>query len=501
MTMDDKNKTVFRPSPLRAQQPPGAGAPPAPGGIPSGTGGASEPSGFAPPPPGFAPLSPPAAPPFSSSPADPFGAMPAPGAVSPDPFAAAPSARLTNPALQPATFSDTVPKPAEPTRERNPMMASAEPVLAMAAAIQSGRWQVSLPDFHARAVDAISRFESAIHALYPEPVRLRAKYAVCATLDDIAQNLPGDPDGGTGWAQRNMVVTFFRENLGGDRYWTFVQEMLADPLNNRDLIELFHACLAAGFEGRTREMADGRQRKQEVMASLLGALENSRNLSRHELVDHWQGEDRPRQPVHFWSIIALAAAAAAGIAFMVYLLFFVVLMFTGEDAETQVQGLFPADLVVLNREATTFVPPAPPLELRLRQFLAAEIAQGLVEVQGNRVRTTVGTLFDPASDQLVAGRQPLFEKIGQAIELEKGAVTVEGHADSDKISASIRFPNNMALSQARAQAVAQVIAGKLTDPARVTAIGKGDTMPLASNDTAAGKAQNRRVEIVVEGVI
>lgn len=492
MTMDDKNKTVFRPSPLRAQPPSGGAVP--------GMGGPADPSGFAPPAPGFAPPPPPAAPLFGDTPGDPFGAMPAAPAAPADPFAPPVSARLTNPALQPVTFSDTVPKPAEPPRERNPMMASAEPVLAMAAAIQSGRWHVSLPDFHARAVDAISRFESAIHALYPEPVRQRAKYAVCATLDDIAQNLPGNPDGGTGWAQRNMVVTFFRENLGGDRYWTFVQEMLADPRNNRDLIELFHACLAAGFEGRTREMADGRQRKQEVMASLLGALENSRDLSRHELVDHWKGEDRPRQPVHFWSIIMLAAAAAAGIAFMVYLLFFVVLMFTGDDPDTKVQDLFPSDPVVLNRAATPFIAPAPPLELRLRQFLAAEIAQGLVEVQGNRVRTTVGTLFDPASDQLIAERLPLFEKIGEAIALEKGAVTVEGHADSDKISASIRFPNNMALSQARAQTVAQIIAGKLNDPARVTAVGKGDTMPLASNDTAAGKAQNRRVEIVVEGV-
>lgn len=500
--MDDKNKTVFRPSPLRPRQPDAA----PPGGMPQppspGSLGQGAPPGGSPPFPPTAPFPPPAAPPaYHPATPDPFGGLAAPPPAPGDPFASSHTAGLTNPALQPVTFSDTVPKPAEPPRERNPMMASAEPVLAMAAAIQSGRWHIQLSEFHAKAVEAISRFESAIHALYPEPVRQRAKYAVCATLDDIAQNLPGNPDGGAAWAQRNMVVTFFRENLGGDRYWTFVQEMLRDPANNRDLIELFHACLAAGFEGRTRELSDGRQRKQEVMASLLGALENTRSISRHELVDHWKGEDRPRRPITFWSIIMLAAAAAGALAFLVYLLFFVVLMFTGQDSEEQVQALFPSDPVTLNRDVAAFVPPAPPLELRLRQFLAAEIEQGLVEVQGNRVRTTVGTLFAPASDELTPGRQALFEKIGQAIELEQGAVTVEGHADSDKISASIRFPNNMALSQARAETVAQIIAGKLTNRGRVSAIGKGDTTPLASNDTAEGKAQNRRVEIVVEGAL
>ncbi|MEM8725044.1 MAG: type IVB secretion system protein IcmH/DotU, partial [Pseudomonadota bacterium] len=390
------------------------------------------------------------------------------------------------------------PEPApQPPDDRNPMMAYAAPVLAMAAALQSGRWEISMGEFHRRAREAIGKFESAIQPIYSEGVRQRAKYAVCATVDDIAQNLPGVGGGGAQWAQRNMVVTFFRESIGGDRFWDFVQEMLRDPAKNRDLIELFHACIATGFEGRTRAMPDGFSKRQQVSASLIGALEHVRSLSERDMVTQWQGADAPRKPNNFWSIVGLVAAATAGICFLIFLMFFLALMASGSSPYDRVAGLLQEEPVALSRSAAPLELPATGTETRLRQFLSSEIDQGLVTVDGNRVRTTIGTLFEPASDQLTSGRTPIFTKIGQAIELERGPVTVEGHADSDKIS-TIAFPDNIALSRARAQTVAQIIRGELTDASRVTVVGLGDTVPLASNDTAEGKAQNRRVEFVVE---
>ncbi|ANY19387.1 putative lipoprotein YiaD precursor [Tsuneonella dongtanensis] len=476
MSSDDRNKTVFRPSPLR-----GGGTPPPPPPPPPGGGGWG-----APPPPSNDPFL--GAPPPQSAGRDPFGA-PLGG---PEP-APATAQGMTSP----AQFVDDVPQPRAARDDRNPLVAHAAPVLAMAAAIQSGRWQVPMQEFHARATDAIRKFEAAIEPLYPEGVRQRAKYAVCATIDDVMQNLPGMAGGGAQWAQRNMVVTFFRENIGGDRFWEFVQEMLRDPARNRDLIELFHACLAAGFEGRTRTMPDGFSKKREVMTNLVGALEHLRSMSQHEIVHHWKGEVAPRNPGNFWGLVALVGAIAAGICFLIYLIFFVILFTTSSDVEERVAGLFPGEPLALNRSAAAFTPPPSDTEARLRQFLAPEIQQGLVEVEGNRVRTTVGTLFEPASNELVSGRESIFERIGKATELEKGTITVEGHADSDRI-ATIEYPSNIALSEARARTVADIIRTQLSDKSRVKAVGLGDTVPLASNDNAAGKARNRRVEVVLD---
>jgi type VI secretion system protein ImpK len=138
---------------------------------------------------------------------------------------------------------------------------------------------------------------------------------------------------------------------------------------------------------------------------------------------------------------------------------------------------------------------------RLKKFLEPEIREHLVKVledgQTVRVRTTVGQLFKSADDQLEPGREALFDRIGKAIETERGPVTVEGHADSDRVS-SLRFPDNMALSEARAGTVAGILRRNLSNPERVSTKGFGDSHPIASNATAAGKSQNRRVEVVLQ---
>ncbi|MCP3916947.1 MAG: OmpA family protein [bacterium] len=74
---------------------------------------------------------------------------------------------------------------------------------------------------------------------------------------------------------------------------------------------------------------------------------------------------------------------------------------------------------------------------------------------------------------------------------------IEGHTDSDPISRS-KFDSNRALSIARAMAVLDhlVVEGRIEDD-RFVVVGFGQYEPVASNDSAEGKARNRRVEIVV----
>ncbi|KPA93486.1 flagellar motor protein [Pseudomonas asplenii] len=92
-------------------------------------------------------------------------------------------------------------------------------------------------------------------------------------------------------------------------------------------------------------------------------------------------------------------------------------------------------------------------------------------------------------------------RIADAIRKVKGQVRVTGHSDNRPI-ATLRFPSNWALSQARAEQVLQILAAKTGQPERFSAEGRSDTEPLASNATAEGRAKNRRVEITVfaEGV-
>ena len=70
-------------------------------------------------------------------------------------------------------------------------------------------------------------------------------------------------------------------------------------------------------------------------------------------------------------------------------------------------------------------------------------------------------------------------------------VRIEGHTDSTGTDSY-----NMDLSQRRADAVAHALESRGADAGNLVAVGRGSELPVASNDTAAGRQQNRRVELV-----
>lgn len=489
---DNGNRTVFRPSPLAGMRGGSAGSGQSASGQPPV---AQPPSGGvswgAPPP---IPQTPPAQP---SAPPQGYGAPPAGFGEPPPSFAAPTPVTGVNRRLN----DDDIPVPSRPRDTRSPLVIEAGTVLALAASVRSGRARIALPDLHREAMEAVAAYDRAIAPLYPEETRMRARYAICATIDDIAQNLPGIGGDGAEWARRSLVVSFFRENIGGDRFWQLVDDLLARPGQNAELIELYADCLAAGFEGRFRVMPDGRARLQQILTNLYGALEHPRSLSQTEIAPMWRGADAPLRKISPWSRVALAAAAAVALLLGIYIVLRLLLMTAGTDSLNAAKALMPRENLRLSRVGAA---PPPPLEsgqlMRLRQFLEPEIRQNLVVVEEDgstvRVRTTVGQLFRSGSDQLEPGRAELFARIGRAVEAEPGQVTVEGHSDSDQIS-GLAFPDNTALSQARAQTVAGILGSVLSNPGRIAVQGYGDSRPVADNATPDGKALNRRVEIVI----
>jgi type VI secretion system protein ImpK len=396
---------------------------------------------------------------------------------------------------------DDIPRPANVQKHRNPMMARAAPILALAASIRSGRAQVQLQAFHAEALQALAEFDRAIIAAsYPDDQRQRARYAVAATIDDIVQNLPGREQERAEWARRSLVVETFQEAIGGDRFWRLVADMLSKPAQYRDLIELYHACLAAGFEGRFRVSPDGRRELHDMMQSLFAALEHAQRISPTEVSPHWQGEPRPMQRVGIWSMMLLLIGFTAVFLVVVFAVLRLMLGQTGDATEQALHRITGDNPLTLGRVAAPSGA-TPSAQMRtLQGFLAPEIAQHLVVVEQDgstlRVRTTVGQLFASGSDSLAPVGTRIFNRIAAAVETQPGAVTIEGHTDADRVH-SVSFPDNNALARARADVVANLMRGILSQPSRITAVGFGSDRPIASNATAAGKSMNRRVEVVI----
>ena len=102
-------------------------------------------------------------------------------------------------------------------------------------------------------------------------------------------------------------------------------------------------------------------------------------------------------------------------------------------------------------------------------------------------------LFDTGKSVLKPGAKNTLTKIAEQLKGDAGLhVAVEGHTDNVGTS-----EKNMTLSEKRAQAVRDFLVGAGISADRITAAGKGEAEPVATNKTAAGRQQNRRVELVI----
>lgn len=92
-----------------------------------------------------------------------------------------------------------------------------------------------------------------------------------------------------------------------------------------------------------------------------------------------------------------------------------------------------------------------------------------------------------------AAQDALDQASGVLTEFPKTAVVVQGHTDSTGTEL-----HNQELSERRARAVVAYLAGRGIDPDRMAPIGYGEGQPIASNDLASGRAQNRRVDLLLK---
>jgi chemotaxis protein MotB len=105
-------------------------------------------------------------------------------------------------------------------------------------------------------------------------------------------------------------------------------------------------------------------------------------------------------------------------------------------------------------------------------------------------------LFNPGEADLRPEGREVVDKLAAAIGPLPNKLSVEGHTDNTPISG--RYPSNWELSTARATTVLrELIERHGLSPARLQAAGYADERPVATNDTADGRAANRRVELVV----
>lgn len=141
---------------------------------------------------------------------------------------------------------------------------------------------------------------------------------------------------------------------------------------------------------------------------------------------------------------------------------------------------------------------------KVKADLSKDIAQGLAAVEkvGDQIKVRLASQgsFVSGGANLQPEFQALLGRVGKSLSASKGKMRVEGHTDNVPVAYNGRFKSNWDLSAQRSASVAQFFINESGFKEKnVTVAGFADTRPIARNDSAAGRAKNRRIEIIVDG--
>jgi len=371
----------------------------------------------------------------------------------------------------------------------NPLLALANPLLLLVPQLRATRAVADPAALRNALAQGVRDFAAQASAAGIAPERVMAtRYVLCTMIDEAAADTPW---GGSGvWARHSLLSMFHNETWGGEKVFLLMARLAEKPDVNRDLLELIYAVLSLGFEGRYRVLDNGRAQLEAVRDRLAQILKTQRGDHAPALAQHWQVNATQQHKHLGWLALAATAAVTALLLVGVYLVLSLSLAERSDPVFGQIQALRLAPPVV--------APPPPPAKPRLAQLLQPDIKSGQLVVRDEVDRSVITLrgdgLFPPASATLAPEREALMLRIAAALAQTPGAVLVTGHSDSTPIRTP-RFPSNWHLSDERAQAVRALLVAHQVAPERVRAEGRADAEPLQPNDSAANRAQNRRVEI------
>lgn len=132
------------------------------------------------------------------------------------------------------------------------------------------------------------------------------------------------------------------------------------------------------------------------------------------------------------------------------------------------------------------------------------VREGKVRVtqtsRGVSIEINASLLFAQGEAKLNTDSLEALKAIAEVLKLDSHSIQVEGFTDNLPIRNST-FPSNWELSAMRASTVARLFMENGVDENRITAVGQGPKFPVGSNETAEGRARNRRVAITILAVL
>jgi len=410
------------------------------------------------------------------------------------------------------------------TPSGSPLAAAAMPLLQLLARLRNMARQPDPADLYERITRALGTFEQRVRdaGVPAEQVR-SAHYALCVSIDEVVLNTPWGE--ASNWSKNSLAAAFHQDTGEGGRFFELLARLQRDSAKFMPVIEIMYLCLSLGVMGRYRNAPGGASELDRVRAETCalivghapggqapggqapgGQAPGGQASSGQELSPRWQGVKAPYTRSQSGLPIWVAYAAALAVCGGLFLWVSTALNAASDDQYARMLAAPPGSMPQISRAVVVQPPPQPPAPPeptvldRLRASLKPDLDSGAVSLVGTAATPIVRV---SNSNGFAAGRATpspaltaVLERIGTALKPESGTVQVIDYTD-DQPTHTVQFPSNFQLSTARAKAASAAVAHTLGTTARLSSEGRADADPIASNKTAEGREQNRRIEIVL----
>ena len=137
------------------------------------------------------------------------------------------------------------------TVSRNPLLAAAIPILSLAPHLRSPTPPADPDALRRQLTTELDRYQSAARAAGADPESAeQAAWALAALLDDAVLNTPWGA--ASAWGRTGLVASRWSQTDAGEYFFEALANMQREPGRYANVLEIFHRCLAMGFEGRYR---------------------------------------------------------------------------------------------------------------------------------------------------------------------------------------------------------------------------------------------------------
>lgn len=367
---------------------------------------------------------------------------------------------------------------------QRPLMRAASELLSLLIPLREMKEHPRREDLLYRLGPKVEEFHRAgLEAGVRERFVDYCRYAICAALDEAIMSTVWGQQ--CGWAGDQLQGRFYQGAMGGSQFFQVLADLEKGLPESLPAIEIFYYCIAYGFRGQYGVSREGmeeleleRMRLYDLLTRHLG-LHDDEPLSAH--VDPLPVPGRRiREYIPTW-----VAAAAAGAVLVVS--FAMLRWWLSAAAAPQLdvlQGIQDSE----DLQALT--------EPRVVQRAAvSDPLAAMGELDGDRIRVDLaGVNFASGRADLKPEALTQIDRIATPlIRQPQRRVLIKGHTDSLGNDAT-----NLALSRDRAEAVGRRLVAQGVDRAQLEIVGVGSAEPRASNESARGRARNRRVELFID---